>query len=180
MPPDRECAGQSLTPFLSVFRDASGTLDLERVRDAFAEGRFERTERPWPQFGFTADAVWVRFELRSDRAEPVERLVELRTARMDELDWYEIGEGGIVRRVSAGSQRPRSDPLLDYRYPVFPARLAPGERREVFLRVRSQASVHIPLRIWSPISYAEAQGKSEAVFAAFFGYMGALSCCPWF
>lgn len=171
---DRNTAGQSATPFLSILRDPSGAMTLVEAREAYAAGRFEETTRLWPQFGFTPDAIWVRVEFRSEAADADDWLVELRTARMDELDWYELHGDAAVCHVAAGNQRPRKPELPNYKFPVFPLHLLPGEAVEVYLRVASQASVHIPLSVWTPASYAEAQGRNEALFASFFGYMAAL------
>jgi signal transduction histidine kinase len=170
----RNTAGQSATPFLSILRDPSGVMTMGEAREAFAAGRFETTIRLWPQFGFTPDAVWVRVEFRSEAPGASDWLVELRTARMDELDWYEMRNDGFVRRLQAGNRRPRNPELLDHKYPVFPLHLLSGETVEVLLRVGSHASLHIPLSVWTPVSYAEAQGRREALFASFFGYMTAL------
>ena len=169
-----DVAVRSLSPFLSVYRDSTGTTTLEEARQAFADGKFQANRKVWPSFGFTRDTIWIRFALRWDAAEPADRLIELRTVRVDELDWHEIREGAPVRPVNAGILRPRVPELLDTRCPVFPVRLAPGETVEFFLRVHSATSIHVPLSVWSPRALAEAQGRGEAVFSSFFGYMSAL------
>ena len=164
----------SLSPFLSTYRDASGALTLDQARQAFREGRFQPGRKPWPSFGFTPDAIWVRFAVRSETADPTLWLTELRTARMDALDWYLTRGSGPVEHLVAGNLRTQSPGMADFKYPVFPLRLAAGESAEVFLRVHSETAVHLPLQLWEPRSFAIAQAGSEAVFAAFFGYLAAL------
>ena len=164
----------SLSPFLSTWRDASGAWTLDQAREAFRNKRFQPGQKPWPSFGFTPDAVWVRFAVRSETADPTLWLTELRTARMDDLDWYLIRENGPVEHLVAGNRRERSPEMVDCKYPVFPLRLAAGESAEVFLRIHSETAVHLPLQIWEPKAFASAQAGSEAVFAAFFGYLAAL------
>ena len=83
-----------LTPGFSVYRDVSGTFTLDQARQAFHEGRFQPARRPWPSFGFTTDAIWARFAVRSETADPALWLTELRTARMGELDWYLLRGNG--------------------------------------------------------------------------------------
>lgn len=58
----------ALAPCLSTYRDAAGTLTLDQVRDAFRNKRFQPGRKPWPSFGFTTDAIWVRFAVRSETA----------------------------------------------------------------------------------------------------------------
>jgi signal transduction histidine kinase len=164
----------ALTPWLSVYRDASGALTLNQVQAAARAGRFQPSQQPWPAFGFTTDTVWARWAVRSEAADPTLWLTELRTARMGELDWYLVREHGPVEHLAAGNLRPRAPEMVTVRCPVFALRLAPGERAEVFLRVHSETALHLPLQIWEPKAFAAAQAGNEATFAAFFGYLAAL------
>ena len=163
-----------LAPCLSVYRDVSGSLTLDQARQAFREGRFQPGRKPWPSFGFTPDAIWVRFVVRSDSADPSLWLTELRTARMGELDWNLIRGSGTFEHLAAGNLHTPSPEMVDCKFPVFPLRLAAGESAEVFLRVHSETAVHLPLQLWEPKAFASAQAGSESVFAAFFGYLAAL------
>ena len=163
-----------LTPCLSVYRDASRAFTLDQAREAFRNKRFQPGRKPWPSFGFTPEAIWARFAVRSETADQMLWLTELRTARMGELDWYLLREKGPVEHLVAGNLREQSPEMVDCKYPVFPLRLAAGESAEVFLRIHSETAVHLPLQIWEPRAFASAQAGSEAVFTAFFGYLAAL------
>ena len=163
-----------LTPWLSTYRDVSGAATLEQAQQAFRDGHFQASRKPWPSFGFTPNAVWVRFAVRSETAGQLLWLTELRTARMSELDWYLIRRDGRVEHLVAGNLRECSPEMVDNKFPIFPMWLAAGETAEVFLRVRSEAALHLPLQIWEPKAFIEAQAGNEAAFAAFFGYLAAL------
>jgi signal transduction histidine kinase len=165
---------ESLSSHLQILRDPEGLMTPEQARVLFRDGQGEACRRAWPQFGFTPDTIWTRFELRSGLATEGTWLLELRTARMDELDWYLYRADGLALAVQAGTQRPHSPCLLNHKFPVLPLSLAPGECVEIILRVRSQTSVHLPLRVWSPLHFAESQGHGEALFATFLGYIVAL------
>jgi hypothetical protein len=163
-----------VAPGLTVFRDPGGTMALGQARQAFRDGRFQASQRPWPSFGFTSDAVWVRFAVRDVSGAARLWLTELRSARMDELDWYLIRGNGAVEHLGAGNLRECSPGLVDTKVPVFPLRLAAGERAEVFLRVHTETSLHLPLQLWDAEAFIPAQSVSEAAYAAFFGYLAAL------
>ena len=163
-----------VTAGLAVYRDPGAAMTLEQARQAFRDGRFQASQRPWPSFGFTSDAVWVRFAVRDESGAERLWLTELRTARMDELDWYLLREGGGIEHLVSGNLREGSSGMVDTKVPVFPLRLAAGERAEVFLRVHSETSVHLPLQLWDVTALIKAQAVSEAAFSAFFGYLAAL------
>ena len=94
---------ESLSPHLQILRDPEGRLTPEQARAAFRAGRGETSHRAWPQFGFTPDTVWVRFQLRSALEISRTWLVELRTARMDELDWTVYRGDGRSQTLMAGT-----------------------------------------------------------------------------
>jgi signal transduction histidine kinase len=164
----------AVAPGLAVYRDPGGAMTLEQARQAFRDGRFEASQRPWPAFGFTSDAVWVRFAVHDESGATRLWLTELRSARMDELDWYLLREGGEIEHLVAGNLREASPGMVGAMVPVFPLRLAAGERAEVFLRVYSETSLHLPLQLWDAESFIQTQSVSEAAYAAFFGYLAAL------
>lgn len=163
-----------VTAWLTTYRDPAGGMTLDQARQAFRAGQFQPSRTPWPSFGFTPDAIWVRFAVRSETADERLWLLELRTARMGELDWYLLRQNGPVESLTAGNQRERSPEMVDNKNPVFPFKLAAGERAEVFLRIHSETSLHLPLQIWEPMAFMAAQTGGEAGFAAFFGYLAAL------
>ncbi|MEI6656668.1 MAG: 7TM-DISM domain-containing protein [Verrucomicrobiota bacterium] len=68
-----------VAPGLTAYRDPGGTMALGQARQAFREGRFQPSQQPWPSFGFTSDAVWVRFAVR-DRSGAAQLCV---TGRID-------------------------------------------------------------------------------------------------
>lgn len=163
-----------LSPWIDTYRDAAGAVTLEQARQAYRDGKFQPCHQAWPSFGFTRDTIWLRFALQSDSEDARLWLAELHTSRMDELDWHLIHGDGKAEHLVAGNQRGRSLQVLDNKFPVFPVRLNPKERAEVFLRVRSETGLILPLELWSWQAFAESQTKDDAAYAAFFGYLAAL------
>ena len=82
-----------LEPHLALLRDPTGQMTLADAQAAAAAGRFapNRTERI--HLGFTDDAVWVRFALRSARPAPAKWFVGLRHVRFEEIDWHVVRAG---------------------------------------------------------------------------------------
>jgi signal transduction histidine kinase len=169
-----DTAGLNLAPHLEVLRDVTTRVTFQEARAAHAAGRFKPNVQPWPQYGFTPDAIWLHFNLRSTLTERATWLVELQTARMDWLDWHEVRDGTPAPPVLAGNQRPLSAGVLDDTRPVLPVTLDPAQTVEVFLRVQSETSVHVPLRAWSVLHFTEAKSHDESLYALLLGYLLAL------
>lgn len=174
VPVDAATTEVHLTPFLSLYRDASGRQTLADVRQAWARGQLPPGPQRWPTFGFTPDAVWARVTVHNQGREPGLWFIELQTPRMDEVDGYVLRSTGQVEHVAAGNQRAPSPPQVDHRHPVFPLSLSPGEQAEFLLRVHSETSVQLPLAIWGAKAFATAQAGTGVFDAVFFGYLLAL------
>ncbi|MCE2862314.1 MAG: hypothetical protein LW690_07670 [Opitutaceae bacterium] len=130
----------SLTPFLQSFRDASGVMTVEDVR-----GRAEQAWAPpdvgrRPAFGFTRDAIWLRFRMRHLGPTPTLWIVDLESTRLDTLDAYVVRSGVVSEHFVTGNLRPAAPRMLDYLRPAFPVPLQPGEEVEFLLRVHTETS----------------------------------------
>lgn len=164
----------SLAPHLEFLRDPGGALTLEGARAAHREGRFTANRDPWPGFGFTTDAIWVRVEL-TFRGPPADWMVLLRSARVNYVDWYVVAEDkGHVRHAAEGNLEARAGAGVGGRFPAVRLAGRPGARVELYGRVQSQASVNVPLFLCAADDYTRHRVREEFAEALFFGYMLAL------
>lgn len=168
---DERTTAVELAPHLSLFRDESGRVGLGEARDAWVAGSFAPVSNRRATLGFTKDAVWLRFEVFHGAATPREWLVELMTSRMDEVDLYLLRTSGEVEHFRAGNVRASSERLPDTIDPAFPMLLQPGERVECFLRIRSETSLQLPLRLSGSGSLSPTRPGKHELATALFGYL---------
>lgn len=168
-----EAASIDLAPRLVVFRDPSGTMTLDAVRAAFAAGRFAPNLGPIPAFGYTKDAIWLRVAFHSHLVESHKRFLELRSSRLDHVDWYMLRNGEPAEHRQGGILHP-SPSDVKTRYPVLPLLLEPGEQVELYVRVQSDMTIGLPFSAWTAEGYASMLSRREANNGLFYGYMAAL------
>lgn len=162
-----------LTPYLSLFRDTSGRMSLDEVRQMWAKGGFAPVNERRPTLGFTEDAVWFRFDVRHGGTNTREWFVELMTPRMDIVEFHLIrGSGQIETRVAGNAVADTAQGLSSL-HPLFPLSLGTGEQAECFVRVRSETSLQLPLRVVDAMTLA-ASGQRLLVMACL-GYLLALA-----
>jgi signal transduction histidine kinase len=161
-----------LAPYLSLFHDPSGRMGLDEVKQVWAKGGFEPVTGLRPTLGFTTDAVWLRFELRHGGTNPREWFVELMTSRMDSVEFHLIRSSGRVDKWEAGNAVADTTQGPHSSYPVFPLSLVAGEQAECFVRVRSETSLQLPLRVVGAMALANS-GQRVFVMACL-GYLLAL------
>lgn len=160
-----------LTDHLSFFRDSVGQLPPDQARASRSDFRFLRKE--YINFGYTKDAIWLRFTLRSEARQPIACMIELSTARLDHVDWFLFSGDRLIQSRTEGIFYPEA--RRGDRYPLFSIDLAPGETVEVLLCLRSAASIVTPLRLYSSQAFQNMERSREWNKGLFFGYVGALA-----
>lgn len=183
-PPAPASAGPSRaphTPSLDILEDPGGLLDLAQVTSPAMQARF----RPWGakplSLGLTRSAIWLRFHLPPQPTplvagrEPV-RFLELGKGIIDQVDLYlpRGDDPGGWRHLAGGTTRPRPPEQAQFRTPVFlvPAGLDPS--RPIYLRLNSQISLSMAVRVWSGLAFmAHAFGDGLAM-GVIYGAMAAM------
>jgi hypothetical protein len=89
---------------MGVLIDSSNTLTLEQALRA--DLPWNTIDRKSPNFGFTQDAYWFRFQINNvtDRALP--RLIELPIPFLDDVRLYHLVDGLIMDSYSLGDELP--------------------------------------------------------------------------
>lgn len=137
--------------YLETLEDADGALTAEAVEQHYREGLF----RPLPESlsaGYTEAAIWLTFRLRNPAEQPINRLLAVPPAHLDEVRLYQHSEGRWQSRV-LGDDQPWAQRGLRDRLAVFPLTLEPGASERFFLRIQSQGNVAAVPQIYTPEDY---------------------------
>lgn len=147
--------GLDLTPHLQVFRDPSARLDIHEVVARYDKGHFRPTRQQDLAFGYSRDAIWATLEFSNRGTEPVTRYLEVGPPRLQDIRLYYATGNGRFRELRAGLQVRVADRLLPTRQSAFALEFAPGEHRRLFVRVQSENSMTLDLRLWQPTDFLE-------------------------
>ena len=167
-------AGRSEVPLgrtVEYLEDKKLELTFDQVRAAPHADRFRRSKDKVPNFGFTRSAYWFRFSVENPGTEHREWLLEIGYPLLDRIELFVEQPGAGFSRTLAGDHLPFAKRPLKHRHFVFPVRLAPGQRRQIYLRVRTQSSMQVPLTIWSPAGFHHADHDAQAALWLFYGIM---------
>jgi len=134
-------------PFVDVLYDSSRRRQLPDILagDA-AEGwvpmlRYRNLGKPHEA------PLWFRLQLENVGDRPVEKILHIPFAAIDQLDYFLVVGGREVQRYQTGGGRPfesRWQPFPDY---AFPVTLAVGGQATVYLRVLTGGPVTVPLDV---------------------------------
>lgn len=150
---------------LSMLRDPMGTLTFADVVSPAHSGRFEPVKNAVPSLGFTSDAVWLRFTIKSHATRHETVILELGMSRMRDFDWFVVGEGEEI----ALSRRP------GLRFPTIEIDLHPGGSGTVYMRAQSDTAMWLPLAAGSPVAFAEHAARRDFRDFAQVGFCTALA-----
>ena len=121
----------------------------------------------------------MRFELEADPAAPRDWLLEVAFPTLDSVEFF--GPGG--ERPSTGDRLPFAQRPLAHRNFVFPVHLPESGASTVWLRITSEGTLTVPLRLWQAEAFWQDSHASYSVLSVYFGMLLALALynlLPWF
>ena len=154
--------------------DADASWTIEDVSTPPLVDRFRPHTQDRPAFGFTHAAHWFRVEMaaRGDGDRPT--LLEIGFAELDDVRLYTRSADGAWTEHATGAALPAA--TRDVAYPTFVFRLPPARDApvEVFVRVWSEGSVHVPIRLWDGAAFDRHVTASQLFFGGYYGILLAL------
>lgn len=163
-----------LTPRLGWLHDRDARLDAaQALRLAGRPGGFAPLDGD-PTFGFNRGAFWFHVTLENTGPQPLQRLLVLEYALIDEIDLYLQYPDGRLLHQRSGDLLPFASRAIRYRHPNFLVDLPPGERVELLLRTASKSSMQVPLRLYSRTAFTELARDAQLGLGIYNGILLAL------
>lgn len=154
-------------------KDPSDALDFASVRQLKASA-FEAASGEVVNLGFYHSAVWARFELEN-QTERVEWILLYDYPRTDSVELFvETPEG--LRRFHTGDHFAFSERPLPHQSFAFPLRIPQGQRAVIHVRLKTDGTLQIPMRITTPAAFADAGARETAFLCLIYGIMTAMLC----
>jgi diguanylate cyclase (GGDEF)-like protein len=165
-----------LLPYLTALANDAAPLDLAGARAAVRAGAFTVPQQRGADlnYGYRRGEIWIHLPLRTDPDAPADWLLEVGFASLDEVEVFVLGPSGQLRQMRSGDRQPFFRRPAIHHHHVFPLSLAPGADTEVFLRVRSEGSLTVPLTLWRPAALHAHDQLSYGAMALYFGMLLAL------
>ena len=132
--------------------DRTSAISIDQAMEPFRIWQPIKTKTP--NFGFTHNAYWLRFQINNETEHQLTRYVELPISFIDEVHIYHYKDSQQKAKFILGDNYPFEQ--RPYRHPNFvaPLELAPG-LNQVYVRLASSGTIEAPLRIWEPQSFYE-------------------------
>ncbi len=153
---------------MGVLVDTFRTMGEENAPPIDQE--WQTITRRSPNFGFTDDAYWFRFQIVNLEKHPLSRFIELAVPFINDVKLYHYKDGMLVKHYSLGNQQPFAQRPIRHRNFVIPVHLAPGPNA-IYMRLRSNGTIEAPLRIWDPEQFYAASSDESLAQGAVIGIL---------
>jgi len=163
-------ANHSANAYFSHLADAAGSLTLPALlqnsyADLFSDGD-NKTLNP----GYTDAAYWLhgRFQLDADQA-AVTRYFGVDYSLLDDVAFYVVQHGEVTAQWLTGDSRPFASRPIDTSGFLFPVEFKPGATLDIYIRIQTSSSMRVPLSIWEPEAFHNAQRPRLLTEGLYFG-----------
>ena len=141
---------------IEYLEDSESNLAISDVTDSEYNSQFKNSDSRILNFGYSQSSYWLRFKIRNDQS-TVSRtpyVLELKFPVIDYIDFYQISESGeVVKSVQTGMKRSVDTRDYTFHHFVFLVSIPQNEQHTIYLRVKSDASLTIPVVLQNMTSF---------------------------
>ncbi|MDJ0807716.1 MAG: 7TM diverse intracellular signaling domain-containing protein, partial [Gammaproteobacteria bacterium] len=157
----------SLEDSTKYVSDPERMLELEALIDPAHSLEFVSLTEAKKNFAYDNAVHWFRLT-----PPPGEWLLEVAYPLLDQVTFYRLADDGGVDASHAGDTQDFSDREIPYHHPVF--RLNQTGNENFYLRVQTEGSLQMPLRLWSVSEFTEAAVRNGQHVGIYLGAMLAM------
>ncbi|QNP40469.1 sensor domain-containing diguanylate cyclase [Lysobacter solisilvae (ex Woo and Kim 2020)] len=164
-----------LSSHVLYYHDAAAKDSLRDSAHKLANNRFARLPDESAAFGFQTGAYWFHVRLLN-RSEREQRwLLVQQYALSDNIDVYANYADGRTQHWRGGDALPFADGRsISYRHPNFLIDLPREQPVDVFVRVQSQSSMQVPLKLYTQAAFTEMSRDAQLGMGVYYGILLAL------
>jgi signal transduction histidine kinase len=159
----------SIANRVEIFEDVDDAYSVESVAEN-AEGVQFKLWQGSPsalELGHSSSAFWLKIVLHNDEDKIVSRLLKIANSHLAYVSFYErMGDGGF-RLIATGNLEKFNTRPLSTRYFVFPVSIDPRSSTRVFVKVKSNTQLLIPVSVWD-VGDFQHHAKLDYIFQSFY------------
>ncbi|TGL72130.1 7TM diverse intracellular signaling domain-containing protein [Leptospira jelokensis] len=122
-----------------------------------------------PNFGFTKNVYWVRFELKNNSNQR-DWFIHVSYPLLDKIDFYESKDKDWNHVVTGDSYLFRERPLEEKSF-IFPIKLLPKKNNTYYFRFESEGTVQFPITVYSHERFLKLKEKENLSLGIYYGIL---------
>ncbi|SHK19320.1 diguanylate cyclase/phosphodiesterase [Marinobacter antarcticus] len=136
--------------------------------EAAASGDWQTLENSSPNFGYSRDTTWFRFDVP---AESQIDLLEITYSQLDHIAFYLIANGELAETFTTGDRYPFTQRPILNRHFLFPFSSETSDNRQILLEVRTTGTLQVPMVLWNTQAFFEHASVEEQLHAVYYGIL---------
>lgn len=162
----------SLAKEVEVFRDPTGKVTMNDIVSEPQKYSFAR-EDIRSQERYSNDALWIRVSLQHDEGTPIDWVVQIFPAWIDEVEMYSVASDGKISPKKIGDKFSFSEREIKSSIMAFPLVLDSSATVHYF-RIKTHGLTILDLNLWQKSVFDRIELKRSLFFSAFAGSIGVM------
>ena len=125
-------------------------------------------------FGLSKKAYWIKFQAIPDNSNQ-DWLLEISHPVLDHVDLYIPEDNGSYSVKKSGDALPFHNRTIKHRTFVFELPLKESKTNIFYIRVSSESTVSVPMRIWNEKAMTENRADEQMIFGIYYGLIIAMA-----
>lgn len=130
-------------------------------------------------FGLSPKAYWIKFNATSNDPN-INWLLEISHPVLDHVDLYSPEDNGGYSVQKSGDALPFNDRIIKHRTFVFNLLLKENQANTFYIRISSESTVSVPMKIWNEKAMTESRVDEQMVFGVYYGLIIAMALYNFF
>lgn len=124
-----------------------------------------------PNFSFTKSAYWFKLPIRNLSSSNSRWMLEIAYPLLDEIDLYLVRHNQIVSEFHTGDEQNFYSRPVAHRNFVFPMTLEQKDSAHIYIRLKSNDTIQLPIVFWEEKTFIEESQKTLLSQGFYFGIM---------
>ena len=155
------------------WEDAGAEATLSDVR-ALPESSWQARPSGKATFGITDSAYWLRVQVRNQTDGDQQLIADLSYPQLDDVVFYELSGDTLLREFQTGDTRPFYPRDIDHPNMLLKFHVAPDDLKTLYIRVATQGTMVVPLRIWQQNDFYEAAADEQKLHFFYYGSLAVI------
>ena len=157
--------------WVEYLEDREGKLTINDIRTDTYQNKFIPSDSEIPSFGYTRSVYWIRFDVINHASSRSPWTLELEYPKMDFADLYVFLDDSLKSEIHTGVLRPIRNREHFYHHLVFFIPLVKDQKHTVYIRFKNEASMTLPLTLWSMTAFMHQSYLTNLWMGIFAGIM---------
>ena len=154
-----------------VFIDEKGSYSIEQIK-ALPESDFQPHKNF--NFGLSKKTYWIKLQIQSQSLDQ-DWLLEIAHPVLDHVDLYTPLDDGTFKATLYGDTLPFNNRHFKHRTFLFEIPFKTNDPRTFYLKVSSESTVSIPMKIWNEKAMTEQRSDEQILFGVYYGLIIAMA-----